>query len=368
MTEPVFTIGELARKFKVSHRALRFYEKQGLLSPERDKRRRLYSQRDADRLSAILKAKKLGFTLREIGQLIAGGNSGQPLQLTREKCLKQIERLERQLAEIKGALTDLRLINESVARAETRVITLGSTSSTQDSGLFNFILPIFKAATGLDVHVVAVGTGQAFAIAQRGDADALFVHDRVGEDKFIADGFGIDRRDVMHDDFIIVGPSTDPANIRGLKDAKRAFTQIAAANAPFVSRGDDSGTHRMELRIWKSAGVEHEPGNVWYRDLNLAMAQTLKIAATSDAYTLTDRATWENFKNRQNLEILTEGDPALVNPYASIVVNPVKCPQAKFNEAWIWHEWLTTKPGRDAIASYRIGAKNLYFLREQTTR
>src|SRR5262249_43420804 len=161
------------------------------------------------------------FTLREIGQLIAGNGSGQTLQLTREKCLKQIERLERQLAEIKGALADLRLIYASVVQAETRVITLSSTSSTQDSGLFDFILPIFKTATGLDVHVVAVGTGQAFAIAQRGDADALFVHDRVGEDNFVADGFGIDRRDVMHDDFVIVGPKSDPAHIRGLKDAKR---------------------------------------------------------------------------------------------------------------------------------------------------
>src|SRR5262249_11127923 len=154
--------------------------------------------------SAILNAKKLGFTLREIPQLIAGDGSGQTLQLTRERCLTQIEHLEHKLAEIKGALTDLRLIYASFARAETRVITLGSTSSTQDSGLFDYILPIFKAATGLDVHIVAVGTGRAFALAQRGEADALFVHDRVGEDKFVADGFGIDRRDVMHDDFVIV--------------------------------------------------------------------------------------------------------------------------------------------------------------------
>ena len=247
------------------------------------------------------------------------------------------------------------------ARADERFITLSSTTSTQDSGLFGHILPVFSAATGITVHVVAVGTGQALAIGARGDADALLVHDRVGEDKFVADGYGIDRRDVMYNDFVIVGPRGDPAHIRGLKDAREALRQIAQAAAPFASRGDDSGTNRMELRLWKSAGVQPDPHGGWYRDLGQGMGPTLNIAAGMNAYTLTDRATWANFKNRQNLEILTEGDEALYNPYSSILVNPAKWPQIKYNDAKIWHEWLTTKPGRDAITSYKINGEEVFF-------
>ena len=255
----------------------------------------------------------------------------------------------------------LSIIVVSAAQADERFITLSSTTSTQDSGLFGFILPIFKAATGLSVHVVAVGTGQALAIGERGDADALLVHDRVGEDKFVAEGFGIDRRDVMYNDFVIVGPKSDPAHIRGLKDARKALEQIAAAAAPFASRGDDSGTNRMELRLWKSAGSQPEPRNGWYRDLGQGMGATLNIAAAMDAYTLTDRATWANFKNRQNLEIVTEGDAMLFNPYGSILVNPAKWPKVKFADAKIWHEWLTTKPGLDAITSYKINGEEVFF-------
>jgi len=255
----------------------------------------------------------------------------------------------------------LSIIIVSAAQADERFITLSSTTSTQDSGLFGYILPIFKAATGLSVHVVAVGTGQALAIGERGDADALLVHDRVGEDKFVAEGFGIDRRDVMYNDFIIVGPKSDPAHIRGLKDARKALEQIAAAAAPFASRGDDSGTNRMELRLWKSAGVQPDPRKGWYRDLGQGMGATLNIAAAMDAYTLTDRATWANFKNRQNLEILTEGDPLLFNPYGSILVNPAKWPKVKFADAKIWHEWLTTKPGLDAITSFKINGEEVFF-------
>jgi tungstate transport system substrate-binding protein len=247
------------------------------------------------------------------------------------------------------------------AQADERFITLSSTTSTQDSGLFGHILPIFTAATGITVHVVAVGTGQALAIGGRGDADALLVHDRVGEDKFVADGFGIDRRDVMYNDFVIVGPGSDPAHIRGLKDARAALKQIAQAAAPFASRGDDSGTNRMELRLWKSAGVQPDPHGGWYRDLGQGMGATLNIAAAMNAYTLTDRATWANFKNRQGLEILTEGDPALFNPYGSILVNPAKWPQVKYSDAKIWHEWLTSKAGLDAITSYRINGEQLFF-------
>jgi len=255
----------------------------------------------------------------------------------------------------------LSIIVASAAQADERFITLSSTTSTQDSGLFGYILPIFKAATGLSVHVVAVGTGQALAIGERGDADALLVHDRVGEDKFVAEGFGIDRRDVMYNDFVIVGPKSDPAHIRGLKDARKALEQIAAAAAPFASRGDDSGTNRMELRLWKSAGIQPDPRNRWYRDLGQGMGATLNIAAAMDAYTLTDRATWANFKNRQNLEILTEGDPLLFNPYGSILVNPAKWPKVKFADAKIWHEWLTTKPGIDAITSFKINGEEVFF-------
>jgi tungstate transport system substrate-binding protein len=249
----------------------------------------------------------------------------------------------------------------SAAQAEERFITLSSTTSTQDSGLFEYILPIFHRATGLSVHVVAVGTGQALAIGERGDADALLVHDRPGEDKFVADGFGIDRRDVMYNDFVIVGPNSDPAHIRGSKNAQQALAQIANAGAVFASRGDDSGTNRMELRVWKSAGIRPDGGAAWYRNLGQGMGTTLNISAAMNAYTLTDRATWANFKNRQNLEIMTEGDPALFNPYGSILVNPAKWPQVKFADARVWHEWLTSKAGLDAITSYKIAGEELFF-------
>jgi tungstate transport system substrate-binding protein len=249
----------------------------------------------------------------------------------------------------------------TAAHAQERFITLSSTTSTQDSGLFGHILPIFQSATGLSVHVVAVGTGQALVIGERGDADALLVHDRVGEDKFVAEGYGIDRRDVMYNDFVIVGPSADPAGIRGLKDARKALTLIARAGALFASRGDDSGTNRMELRLWKLIGIAPDKNTAWYRDLGQGMGATLNIAAAMNAYTLTDRATWANFKNRQSLEILTEGDVALFNPYGSILVNPAKWPQVKFADAKIWHEWLTSKAGLDAITSYRINGEELFF-------
>jgi tungstate transport system substrate-binding protein len=249
----------------------------------------------------------------------------------------------------------------NAAQADDRFITLSSTTSTEDSGLFGHIIPLFRAASGIDVHVVAVGTGQALALGARGDADALLVHDRAGENKFVADGYGIDRRDVMYNDFVIVGPRSDPAGIRGLKDAREAFLRIAGSRAAFASRGDDSGTNRMELRLWKSAGIELDKKAAWYRDLGQGMGPTLNITAGLNAYTLTDRATWANFKNRQDLEILIEGDPALLNPYGSILVNPVKWPHVKAAEARAWHEWLTSKPGLDAITSYRINGEQLFF-------
>jgi tungstate transport system substrate-binding protein len=255
----------------------------------------------------------------------------------------------------------LALLVCGAAHAQNGFITLSSTTSTEDSGLFGHILPLFRAASGVDVHVVAVGTGQALAIGMRGDADALLVHDRAGEDKFVAEGYGIDRRDVMYNDFVIVGPKSDPAGIRGLKDAREALRRIAGGRAVFASRGDDSGTNRMELRLWKSAGIALDQHASWYRDLGQGMGPTLNVTAELDAYTLTDRATWANFKNRQNLEILTDGDPALFNPYGSILVNPAKWPNVKAAQARTWHEWLTSNPGLDAITSFRIGGEQLFF-------
>jgi tungstate transport system substrate-binding protein len=256
--------------------------------------------------------------------------------------------------------------------AQDRFITVYSTTSPQDSGLFEHILPIFRSATGLHVEVVAVGTGEALVTGRSGHADALLVHDPLGGDKFVADGFGIDRRDVMYNDFVIVGPSNDPAHIRGLKDVKMALAQIAAARVPFASRGDDSGTARMEirlweladgidLRLWKSAGDEPHHNAGWYRCLGQGMGVTLNICAAMNAYTLTDRATWASLKNRRALVVLTEGDPSLFNPYSSILVNPSKWPLVKHGDARIWHEWLTSESGSDAISSYKINGEQFFF-------
>ncbi|KMO32146.1 sulfate transporter [Methylobacterium variabile] len=247
------------------------------------------------------------------------------------------------------------------AAAQERSITLASTTSTEQSGLFGHILPIFQRETGITVRVVAVGTGQALAIGAKGDADALLVHDRAGEDKFVAEGHGLDRRDVMVNDFVIVGPTADPAGIKGGRDATEALARIARAKAPFASRGDDSGTHRTELRLWKKAGVEARGLGSSYRELGQGMGPTLNAAAAMDAYTLTDRATWVSFRNRQTLEILVQGDPALFNPYGSILVNPAKNPQIRAADAKVWHEWLTSGRGRAAIASFKVGGEQLFF-------
>lgn len=238
--------------------------------------------------------------------------------------------------------------------------TLGSATSTANSGFFDYVVPIFRAATGLDVHIEAVGTERALAIAARGDVDALLVHDRVGEDNLVAEGNGIDRRDIMHNDFVIVGPSFDPAGIRGLRDGLTAFALIAAKGAPFVSRGDSGGTYVMERRLWQSAGIE-PTGEAWYRNLDEGIGAVLNFAAAVNAYALTDRATWANFKNRENLEILTEGDPVMFNLYGSMLINPAKWPGTKFKEAKRWHDWLTSRSGLDAILSYRIDGQELFF-------
>jgi tungstate transport system substrate-binding protein len=248
------------------------------------------------------------------------------------------------------------LLSTVQAQAESRFITLASTTSTEQSGLFGHILPLFERDSGIAVRVVAVGTGQALKLGERGDADALLVHDRAGEDRFVAEGFGTDRRDVMHNDFVVVGPTADPAGIKGSSDAARGFGRIAAAQAPFASRGDDSGTHRSELRLWKAAGVV--PKGDWYRELGAGMGPTLNTAAGMGAYTLADRGTWAGFKNRRDLVILLEGDRVLFNPYGSILVAH---PAAKTAEARLWHEWLTGPKGQAAIASFRIGGEQVFF-------
>jgi tungstate transport system substrate-binding protein len=248
------------------------------------------------------------------------------------------------------------------AHAEDPSITVASTTSTEQSGLFPYLLPKFKEQTGIEVRVVAVGTGQALDIGHRGDADALLVHDKEGELRFVASGDGIDRRDVMYNDFVIVGPKSDPAGIFGTKDAAAAFRKIADAQAPFASRGDDSGTNREELRLWQAGSIDpRRAGGSWYRELGQGMGPTLNTAAAMSAYTLTDRATWAHFKNRQDLVVLVEGDPKLLNQYGSILVNPARFPHVKADLARHWHEWLTSKPGQEAIAGYQIDGQQVFF-------
>ena len=263
-----------------------------------------------------------------------------------------------------GVLAGLAFLTGQVATAaEDRFITLASTTSTEQSGLFGAIIPAFKERIGIDVRVVAVGTGQALKLGEKGDADALLVHDRTGEDRFVADGFGIDRRDVMYNDFLLIGPAADPAGIKGAREATVALARIAEAKAPFASRGDDSGTHRLELRLWQAAGldVKGAQGGGWYRDTGSGMGPTLNTAAGMGAYVIADRATWAAFKNRQDLTVLVEGDQRLYNPYGSILVNPAKHPHVKADLARVWHEWLTSAEGQRAIAAFRPGGEQVFF-------
>ncbi|MBD3895038.1 substrate-binding domain-containing protein [Halomonas sp. ML-15] len=247
---------------------------------------------------------------------------------------------------------------------EKRHITLGSTTSTEQSGLFAAIVPQFREATGIDVRVVAVGTGQAFEIGRRGDADALLVHDAEGEAQLIADGYASERLDVMVNDFVIIGPSDDPADIAEADDALDAFSRIAAYGSPFASRGDDSGTHRAEQRLWHAAGIEAADG--WYRELGSGMGATLNTAAAMDAYLLSDRASWLTFDNRQGLAILFEGDDALVNPYASLLLDRERHPHLKHGLAEQWHRWLVSEQGQAAIADYAIDGEPLFFPNAET--
>lgn len=239
-------------------------------------------------------------------------------------------------------------------------IVLASTTSTDQSGLFGFILPIFEKETGIAVKVVALGTGQALDVGRRGDADVLLVHDRAAEDKFVAEGYGIDRRDVMYNDFVLVGPAADPAAVKGAKSTTDAFARIAGKGAVWVSRGDRSGTHSAELRFWKSASVEPK-GQGWYKEAGAGMGPTLNMAAGMGAYTLADRGTWASFKNRQDLAILYAGDPKLYNPYGVILVNPAKHPHVKRVEGERFIDWITSAEGRRAIAAYKIGSEQLFY-------
>jgi tungstate transport system substrate-binding protein len=245
--------------------------------------------------------------------------------------------------------------------AQERSITMASTTSTEQSGLFPYLLPAFKQATGIDVRVVAVGTGQALDMGRRGDADVLFVHDRQAEEKLVAEGFGIKRTDVMYNDFVIVGPRGDPAGAKG-KDVVAALAKIAEKSAPFLSRGDRSGTHAAELRYWKMAGTD-APATKFagYKECGCGMGPALNIAAQSDAYVLTDRGTWLSFKNRGNLVILVEGDQRLFNQYGVIVVNPAKHPHVKVQLAQAFADWVLSPAGQQTIAAYKVGGEQLFF-------
>ena len=252
-------------------------------------------------------------------------------------------------------------LNGSAVAAE-RFITVASTTSTENSGLFQAILPLFQRATGIAVRVVAVGTGQAIRMAERGDADVLFVHHEPSEKQFVADGFGVKRHGVMYNDFVLVGPRRDPAGIGGLADAVDGLVRIAAGQTVFVSRGDDSGTHKRELSLWQAAGIDVAAASgTWYRESGAGMGTTLNIASGMDAYTLTDRGTWVNFGNKGNLAILVEGDRRLFNPYGVILVNPRRHPHVKAADGQTFIDWLLSPDGQGAIAAYRIDGQPVFF-------
>ena len=247
--------------------------------------------------------------------------------------------------------------------ASAQSIVVASTTSTEQSGLFSYLLPEFKKASGIDVKVVALGTGQALDMGRRGDADVLFVHDQVAEEKIVADGFAVKRFPVMYNDFVLIGPAADPANVRGGlvkgKDIIEALKKVAAANSNFISRGDKSGTHAAELRYWKSASTENKGAG--YKECGCGMGPALNMASSLGAYVLADRGTWLSFKNRADLAILVEGDNRLFNQYGVMLVNPAKHPQTKVVEGQKFVDWVVSNAGQAAIASYKIGGEQLFF-------
>ena len=245
------------------------------------------------------------------------------------------------------------------ANAMAQSIVMSSTTSTEQSGLFGYLLPEFKKASGIDIKVVALGTGQALDMARRGDADVVFVHDQVAEEKFVADGFGLKRLAVMYNDFVVVGPQADPASVKG-NDIVAALKKISVGNAAFVSRGDKSGTHAAELRFWTQAAVADKKGT-GYKECGCGMGPALNIGASTGAYVLTDRGTWLNFKNRGDLKVLVEGDARLFNQYGVMVVNPAKHAHVKRAEAQKFVDWIVSKPGQAVIAGYKIGGESVFF-------
>jgi tungstate transport system substrate-binding protein len=246
--------------------------------------------------------------------------------------------------------------------AETPFITVASTTSTEQSGLFGHLLPAFTKSTGIEVRVVAVGTGQALKIGERGDCDVVFVHDKPSELKFVADGFGVGRREVMYNDFVLIGPSSDPAKVDGGHDIVAALRKIAAAQAPFVSRGDDSGTDKAEKRLWQEADIDVKPASgTWYRDTGSGMGPTLNTTAAMDGYTLSDRGTWLSFQNRQSLKIVVEGDKRLFNQYGVMLVNPTRHPTVKQELGRRFIDWLVSPDGQATIAGYKINGQQLFF-------
>ena len=260
-----------------------------------------------------------------------------------------------------SALAAAGLLVAGQSPAQERYITVSSTTSTEQSGLFGHLLPAFEKASGIKVRVVALGTGQALDLARRGDADVVFVHDKAAEEKFIGEGFGAKRQEVMYNDFVVIGPKTDPVKAAG-KDILEGLRRIEAAKAPFVSRGDKSGTHAAELRYWKSAGVDLDAKKgPWYRDTGSGMGPALNTAASMNAYILADRGTWLNFKNRGGLGIVVEGDTRLFNQYGVILVNPAKHAHVKQADGQKFIDWVVSTEGQQAIASYKIGGEQLFF-------
>jgi len=272
--------------------------------------------------------------------------------------------LNRRTTSITGLISSLFLtlsLLGSTAFAQNKFIVMASTTSTEQSGLFAHLLPAFKQASGIDVRVVALGTGQALDSARRGDADVVFVHDQAAEEKFVAEGFSLKRLAVMYNDFVIIGPKSDPAGVRG-NDAVAALKKLASTGTSFVSRGDKSGTHAAELRYWKDAGVDMAAAKpAGYKECGCGMGPALNMASSSGAYVLADRGTWLNFKNRGDLGVLVEGDKRLFNQYGVMVVNPAKHPHVKKDLAQAFVDWVVSPAGQAAIASYKIGGEQLFF-------
>jgi len=263
---------------------------------------------------------------------------------------------------IRRLLLPLALLAALPALAQEKFIVVASTTSTEQSGLFGYLLPVFQKKTGIQVRVVALGTGQALDLARRGDADVVFVHARSAEEKFLAEGHGVKRFDVMYNDFVLIGPKSDPARVSGGRDILDALKKIKAAAAPFVSRGDRSGTHIAELDLWKAAGIDiaSEKG-AWYRDTGQGMGPALNTASAMNAYILCDRGTWISFKNRGELAITVEGDKRLFNQYGVMLVNPARHPNVKKDLGQAFVDWVVSPGGQKTIAAYEIGGEQLFF-------